>query len=624
MLTVMASLAVAGGSHAQTWRGFPSPANYSIGSLQAVATGDFNGDGITDLVTANDTLGSVSVLLGNEDSLNPGTGDGTFANRVSYSAGGNLSPASVTTGDFNGDGITDLATAGEDNSQGVVSVLLGDEDGSNPGFGDGTFGAPALYNVGNSPTSVTTGDFNGDGITDLATANFNSNDVSVLLGDEDGSNPGFGDGTFAAEVDYNTGGAPESVTTGDFNGDGITDLATANGGGNNVSVLLGDEDGSNPGFGDGTFAAAVNYPAGDPRSVTTGDFNGDGITDLATANVGTNNVSVLLGDGTFAVAVNYAAGSFPSSVTTGDFNGDGITDLATANPGSNNVSVLLGNGSVGVGDGTFASPINYAVGNFPSSVTTGDFNGDGFTDLVTANRVSGNLSVLLNLGITEPDPVLAPDALDFGNVELGSAPVALSVVIDVTGDEDLISTPTLTNDGGGAFSLTSVPVSPLPQGTSDSLEVTFAPITLGPVTGEVTLATNDLTSPTVTIALSGTGVDTQEPTSTVTGPTGSLTQPSPTFDVTYTAADNAGGSGLATVELFYQRNGGGYTQYLGGPFTSSPIIFDTGLTGGDGSYDFYTVASDIAGNTETKAPAAEASVVFNDTTDVADWTLLDE
>ena len=127
-----------------------------------------------------------------------------------------------------------------------------------------------------------------------------------------------------------------------------------------------------------------------PCSVTTGDFNGDGKTDLATANAVSKNISVLLGngDGTFAAAVNYAAGDDPSSVTTGDFNGDGKTDLAAANSDSDNISVLLGNGN-----GTFAVAVNYAAGDAPFSVTTGDFNGDG-----KSRSCGGELSFRQHLG----------------------------------------------------------------------------------------------------------------------------------------------------------------------------------------------------------------------------------
>ena len=106
--------------------------------------------------------------------------------------------------------------------------------------------------------------------------------------------------TFLGE-NFAAGDQPFSVTTGDFNGDGITDLATANRTSDDVSVLLG--------LGDGTFATQQVFTAGDARSVTTGDFNGDGITDLATANYFDHDVSVLLGlgDGNFATQPKHLA-----------------------------------------------------------------------------------------------------------------------------------------------------------------------------------------------------------------------------------------------------------------------------------------------------------------------------
>ena len=159
------------------------------------------------------------------------------------------------------------------------------------------------FPVENRPLSVTTGDFNGDGISDLATANESSDDVSVLLG--------LGSGIFATQQTFFAGDRPWSVTTGDFNGDGITDLATANLGSDDVSVLLG--------LGDGTFATQQTFSAGDtPLSVATADFNGDGITDLATANFTSDDVSVLigLGDGTFATQQTFSAGDFSGSVVT--------------------------------------------------------------------------------------------------------------------------------------------------------------------------------------------------------------------------------------------------------------------------------------------------------------------
>src|SRR5258708_9365097 len=131
------------------------------------------------------------------------------------------------------------------------------------------------------------------------------------------------------------------------------------------------------------FQAAVNYGAGNgPVFVAVADFNGDGKADFAVANVIGNNVSVLLGngDGTSLPAVNYAVGSSPFALAVGDFNNDGKPDLAVANQDSNNVSVLLGNG-----DGTFQAAVNYQPGSLPYSIAVADFNGDGKADLVVAN-----------------------------------------------------------------------------------------------------------------------------------------------------------------------------------------------------------------------------------------------
>ena len=284
-------------------------------------------------------------------------------------------PYSVTVGDFNGDGKLDLATANYFSN--TVSVLLG--------LGTGGFATATNFTVGSHPRSVTVGDFNGDGKLDLATANFesSSNTVSVLLG--------------ATATNFTVGSRPASVTVGDFNGDGKLDLATANGASKTVSVLLGN--------GTGGFATATNFTVGTGlRSVTVGDFNGDGKLDLAVANPYSNTVSVLLGDGTggFATATNFTLGTSPRSVTVADFNGDGKLDLVTANYSSKTVSVLLGDGT-----GGFATATNFTVGSNPTSVTVGDFNGDGKLDLAAANFRSTNVSVLLNapsatLTIAEP------------------------------------------------------------------------------------------------------------------------------------------------------------------------------------------------------------------------------
>ncbi len=187
-----------------------------------------------------------------------------------------------------------------------------------------------------------------------------------------------------------------AIVAGDWSGDGFTGLAVANELDNTVSVFLGN--------GDGTFQPPVAYPVGNgPDALVAADFDGrhrpDGspILDLAVTNFDDNTVSVLLGngDGTFQSPVTYAVGDGPDALLAGDFdgrtgpNGSSIVDLAVANRSGNTVSVLLGNG-----DGTFEPPLTYPVGNTPDALVAGDFNGaerpDGSSilDLAVANEGS--------------------------------------------------------------------------------------------------------------------------------------------------------------------------------------------------------------------------------------------
>lgn len=233
------------------------------------------------------------------------------------------------------------------------------------------------FPVGMNPQSITVADFDGDGKLDLAVANNGSNNVSVLRGN--------GNGSFQAPTNYAAGVEPTSVAAGDLNGDNKSDLVVANYGSANVSVLLNK--------GNGTFGAANNFSAGSGcQSVAMADLDADGKADLAVANYSSNNVSLLFGTGagTFQPAVTLAVGTNPRSVGVGDFDGDGKEDLAVANYGGNNASLLFGSGNR-----TFQPASNLAVGTNPIAIAVADWNRDGTVDLAVVNYWSENVTVAL-------------------------------------------------------------------------------------------------------------------------------------------------------------------------------------------------------------------------------------
>ncbi len=338
-----------------------------------IVAGDFTGDGQLDLAIGTIASDTISILLGN--------GDGTFQPAVTYTVGDG--PTSIVAGDFNGDGRLDLAVKNSEDY--TVSVLLGN--------GDGTFQPQVTYAAGFNPgilavnpSGIVAGDFTGDGKLDLAVTNYYNNTVSVLMGN--------GDGTFQPQVAYPTGLAPSGIVAGDFTGRGVFDLAVTNSGSNTVSVLLGNGDGTfQPQVTYATGSSGGSQNLQDIQDIVAGDFTGDGHLDLAVVNEYSDDVSVLLGngDGTFQPQVTYAVGSNPTSIVAADFTGDGKLDLAVANSGSNTVSVLLGNG-----DGTFQPQVTYPTSYNPSGLVVGDFTGGDKFDLAVVNQSPGSLSVLLS------------------------------------------------------------------------------------------------------------------------------------------------------------------------------------------------------------------------------------
>jgi hypothetical protein len=355
----------------------------------SVAIATFSSSGFPDLAVANQTDGTISILVGN--------GDGTFVTPktpctlpscialppVMTAAGAtNASPSALVTGDFNHDGFMDIAVTDVANNR--VMILFGD--------GKGNFAPPTAattYATGSKPVALVAQDFDGEGQPDLAIVNQGDGTVTILLGDKVN---GMQNGMFGTPPNQTSlpkvGALPTAIAAAEFNTTKNTnsDLVVTNSSDNTVSVLLGN--------GDGTFGAQgiLNTGKG-PAGVTTADFNGDSKPDLAVTNQTDGTVSIFLGngDGTFLPQPTpLTTGAGPVGIIAATFAGT-TTDLAVTDESANNVDILIGNG-----DGTFTGPISLPTGNSPVAVAAADLNGDTTIDLVAANHTSNTVTVTLN------------------------------------------------------------------------------------------------------------------------------------------------------------------------------------------------------------------------------------
>ena len=365
----------------------PAEASFlqELGSPFAVGTtpyglvsADFNRDGLPDLVSINGKSNDATLLV-----RQPGGGFLAEA-PTPAAAGGNF----AAVADFNRDGWPDFTASGYD-GVGTASVSLRNPAG-------GFVYAPRTPAETNQLGGVAAADFTGDGRVDLAVAQIDRGLVQVVAQQVDGS-------FLWGGPEIPTGIRPRYVTTADFNGDGLPDLAVTNHGSATVAVLLG-----RPGGGLAPEAGSP-FPVGVmPWAVAAADLNGDGRTDLAVADGGSDTVTLLergaAGGFTPMAGSPVSVPGQPVGLATADFNRDGRLDLAVSQFSNNTLSVLLRqpSGAYGLDAG---SPL--AVGTHPHDVVATDFNRDGKPDLATTNNGVGSVSVLLN---TTSDPAPPPPA----------------------------------------------------------------------------------------------------------------------------------------------------------------------------------------------------------------------
>jgi hypothetical protein len=458
------------------------------GTPQEVLTADFNGDGILDLAVSRDySLDDAGNFGEGQPQLQIflGKGDGTFATglpSVITNDPNIAGPDGIATGDFNGDGIPDIAFGFQ--FGGNITILLGKGDGT---FTNGPFisipgGFPVLNNL-------VIDDFNGDGVQDIAFTDLGGSDFGVALGN--------GDGSFQAPQTTHSV-APNRIATADVNHDGKPDLVLLHPFSNSVAIALGN--------GDGTFQTEVSYgvTGQTPWGLATGDLNHDGFIDIVTADQGDGTVAVVLnnGDGTYGTAVTYSVGAFPQYVTIGDINHDGIPDLIAANNSDNSLTILYGQG-----DGTFKQGVTLKTGLAPITPLVADLNNDGIPDLIVNENQAGTTGVFLNgITLTGTQTNIAVD---------GAVTEKQSVSATYAGDTTYAASTgaALTLAGSGATTPTKVTWTPATTsgtyGTAIPAGLLNAQVT-GKVTGTITYTTQTpgagVTPVTATTILPAAGV----------------------------------------------------------------------------------------------------------------------
>jgi subtilisin-like proprotein convertase family protein len=343
-----------------------------------------------------------------------------------YAAG--INPTNLAVADFNNDTKADVAVTNQISNN--VSVFLGN--------GDGTLGTQTAVLAGSSPYAIAAGKFNADNNFDLAVVNSGSNNVSILLGN--------GDGTFSAPTNFTVGASPIAIAVGDFNNDSKQDLAVTNFGGffaGSVSILLGNGSG---GFTAGNTVRTRTQPA----AVVATDFNNDGNQDLVVANFGADSISTFLGNGTgtFAQGQNILLAAIgPVAIEAALFLGnDNFIDLAIANYNTDTITICTGSAS-----GTFSCGNNVSAGGAnPISITSADYDGDGGRELGWAlsgssivKVLTSNIAVGQNPNAVEtadfngdgkPDLVTANAGSNDVSVLINSCVVATGNIFDFTGD----------------------------------------------------------------------------------------------------------------------------------------------------------------------------------------------
>jgi hypothetical protein len=387
-----------------------------------LAAGDFNGDGVPDLAVTLRLPSSLTFLQGT------GSRESLFKLPGLDLAVG-TTPVDLATTDFDRDGRLDLVVANQSSNN--VTYLIGDSTAGLKRL------EPAEIPAGNGPRALASGDFTGDGSPDLVVANQTSDSISFLLGGEGGLSP-----APERRQDLPAGDSPLALASGDFDGDGFLDAAAANSLSASVTWFRGGPEGLH---------RAPDLPAGSsPVALASGDYDLDGRPDLAVANNRDSTVTWIRGGARTLLAagsVGTGSGRKPRALAAGDIDGDGFIDLAAANLTSKSVTLFRG-GPEGLSEEE-GRRVEATVGDTPVALAAGAFgpgDGPGGMELVAANRESNDLTVL--------GPA-AGGLESKSTIRVGKGPLALAAG-DFNGDGFL----DVLAANSGSDSLSSIPGSP--------------------------------------------------------------------------------------------------------------------------------------------------------------------